>query len=436
MDQQRILNRYRLLERIATGGSAEVWRARDEQLDRLVAVKRLHPHLLPDEVSRARLAAEARAAAGLSHPVIVGIYDVDVDGDWPALVMELVDGEPLGARVARAGALPPREVASLGADLADALYHAHRQGVVHRDVKPGNVLIDGQGRARLVDFGIAHSLAEASARLTQDGTVVGTLLAMAPEQLAGGEIGPRTDLYGLGVVLHHALVGEPPYPATSPVALAEAQRAGLPPLTGVDEALAAVVHACLAYRLEDRPIHAGAVATALRAWLAGDPGPALAFGTARVANATTLVAPMPAPPPAAPAAAAPAPRRRRLMPAALALAVFVAAAAVAVVVLNGAASPAAADPTATPTARPTRQPSPLPALTGWQAELAEAYLEECGTELDPALIEGMQKKEAEDLVKAMTKECEEDGGNGGGRGNGNGGRGNGSGNGNGNGGGD
>ncbi|MEP6681282.1 MAG: serine/threonine-protein kinase, partial [Chloroflexota bacterium] len=161
-EPQIVLDRYRLVERIAAGGSAEVWRARDEHLDRAVAVKRLHPHLLPDELSRQRLAAEARAAAALSHPGIVGIYDVDTTGAWPALVMELVDGESLAARLAREGPLSERVTAGIGADLADALYHAHKRGVIHRDLKPGNVLLDSAGRARLADFGIARSLAESA----------------------------------------------------------------------------------------------------------------------------------------------------------------------------------------------------------------------------------------------------------------------------------
>ncbi|MGH2402501.1 MAG: serine/threonine-protein kinase, partial [Candidatus Limnocylindria bacterium] len=277
MNEQLILDRYRLIERLAVGGSAEVWRAHDEQLDRPVAVKRLHPHLLPDEASRRRLAAEARAAASLSHPVIVDVYDVDATGEAPALVMELVDGESLSARIERDGPLPPREATATTADVAEALYHAHQRGVIHRDVKPGNVLLARDGRTRLVDFGIAHSLADASERLTMTGTVVGTLRAMAPEQLAGGPITPRTDLYGLGVVLHEALTGRPPYASGSPVELAEQQRAGPPDLGGLEPALAAVVASCLAFEPASRPLHAGALASALRDWLAGDPSAALAL---------------------------------------------------------------------------------------------------------------------------------------------------------------
>src|SRR5687768_2994987 len=115
MDEPLILDRYRLVERIAAGGSAEVWRAHDEQLDRPVAVKRLHPHLLPDDASRQRLVSEARAAARLGHPAIVGIYDVDATGESAAIVMELVDGESLAARIERDGPLPPREAVRITA---------------------------------------------------------------------------------------------------------------------------------------------------------------------------------------------------------------------------------------------------------------------------------------------------------------------------------
>ena len=286
MNEPLVLDRYRLIERLAVGGSAEVWRAQDEQLDRPVAVKRLHAHLMPDEPSRRRLAAEARAAAGLSHPVIVGIYDVDATGESPSLVMELVDGESLAARIQRDGPLAPREAASIAAEVADALFHAHQRGVIHRDVKPGNVLLANDGRVRLVDFGIAHSLAEASERLTMTGTVIGTLRAMAPEQLAGGQIGPRTDLYGIGVVLHEALTGRPPYPTSSPVALAEAQRAGPRDLGGMEPALAALVAACLAHDPAERPLHAGALAAALRDWLAGDDATALALSLIHISEPT------------------------------------------------------------------------------------------------------------------------------------------------------
>jgi serine/threonine-protein kinase len=441
MDEPLILDRYRLLERLAVGGSAEVWRARDEQLDRDVAVKRLHAHLFADDASRARLAAEARAAARLSHPVIVGVYDVDATGDAPALIMELVDGESLAARLERDGPLTDREAAAIVADLAEALFHAHQQGVIHRDMKPGNVLLDRGGRTRLVDFGIAHSLAEASARLTVTGTVIGTLRAMAPEQLIDGPITPRTDLYGLGVVLHEAVTGRPPYPSGSPLALAEAQRAGPPPLDGLDPALAAVIAGCLAFDPADRPLHAGAVAAALRSWLAGDSAPALALAApvAAPVDAAAVTQPIPAVAAPAPSPAARSASPRRSAGIAPLLAGLAALAAIAVLVAFAANRPdSAADavPSASASAEaatPVATSSPPPE---WLAKMVEEVEKECG----PAIAEdaeadmaGMTEEQAKQYREALVEQCKEerddDGGGNGGR---NGGGGNGGGNGRGN----
>ena len=418
MNDQLILGRYRLIERLALGGSAEVWRAHDEQLDRPVAVKRLHPHLLPDESSRKRLAAEARAAASLSHPVIVDIYDVDATGEAPALVMELVDGESLSARIARSGPLEPREAASMAADVAEALFHAHQRGVVHRDVKPGNVLLASDGRTKLVDFGIAHSLAESAERLTMTGTVVGTMSAMAPEQLLGGPITPRTDLYGIGVVLYEALTGRPPYPGGSPVALAEAQRAGPPPLDGIDPTLAGIVAACLAVEPENRPLHAGALAVALRSWLAGDAVPAIAMAPTGThlaavdadAVTTVAVAPVAAPIARTDAAAGP-PRARSRRGLLLGVAALLGTAVIAVA-LASMTNPGLADesPSATPVSSPSEASTPVPtevALPRWAQKLADDYAEECGSELDPAQIAGMNKKEAEAAIEPQIEACKE-----------------------------
>jgi eukaryotic-like serine/threonine-protein kinase len=438
MNDQLILNRYRLVERVAVGGSAEVWRAHDEQLDRPVAVKRLHPHLLPDAASRRRLVAEARAAARLSHPAIVGIYDVDITGESAAIVMELVDGESLAARIDRDGPLPERDAVRLTAEIAEALYHAHTQGVVHRDVKPGNVLLATDGRIRLVDFGIAHGLAASTERLTLTGTVVGTLRAMAPEQVTGGPITPRTDLYGIGAVMHEALTGRPPYDASTPVALAEAQRAGPPPVTGVDAALAAVIVSCLSYDPAARPLHAGALATALRAWLDGDPSAAAAIALVPGSNevdtaAVTQVIPVvgaaaPVPPSAAlPAAAtnpAATPRRRS---AAWPLAAIVALAGlvmVAAIVLGNARPGGLTDLAPTPSSTPSPtavEPSPTP---GWLAERIEEVREHCDEQIASmaeAEMAAMTEEQAKDYADELVRACRDGDGGGGGRGRGGGG---------------
>ncbi len=262
-----ILGRYRIIADVAVGGSARVMRARDERLGRDVAVKLLHPHLVADAKWRQRMATEAHAIARLSHPGIAAVYDVDVESPTPVLVMELVEGESLADVLEREGPLPPRRVARIGAQVADALYEAHRRGFIHRDVKPGNIILErGSGRARLVDFGIARSLADSADGLEQTGMTVGTLRYMSPEQLAGDPVTPRTDLWSLGVVLYHALTGEPPFAGPSPADVARQQRAGAPPGSPGNPKLDAIVRRCLRPNLAERPLHAGALAEALRRW--------------------------------------------------------------------------------------------------------------------------------------------------------------------------
>jgi hypothetical protein len=261
-----VLGRYRLEERLGLGGSAEVWRGVDERLGRPVAIKLLHPHLLPDEAARARFEREARAAAALAHPGIVAVFDVEASASRAAIIFELVDGETLADRLAREGALAPAEAARIGAELAEALAHAHERGIVHRDVKPGNVLLERDGRARLVDFGIARLLERESAHLTTAGMITGTLRYLAPEQLAGEEATPATDLYALGAVLFEMLSGRHAFDATTPVALVEAQRHPPDSIAGVAPGLAAISLSALDPDPSRRPVSAEAMAADLRAW--------------------------------------------------------------------------------------------------------------------------------------------------------------------------
>lgn len=436
-DEKLVLNRYLLQKRIALGGSAEVWHARDRKLNRAVAVKRLHAHLLPDAASRRRLAAEARAASRLAHPGIVEIYDVDTEGEMPVLIMELVDGESLATRLDRDGPIPADQAARIGADVADALYHAHRQGIIHRDVKPGNVLLGRDGTTRLVDFGIAHSLAEAAERLTLDGSVVGTPRYMAPEQLTDGGIGPRTDVFALGLLLHEMLTGRSPFKASAPVALAEEQAAGPPPITGIEPPLAALIRASLDPDPEKRPIHAGALAGALRAWLSGDPAPALAVAarqsvpppepsvdTQAVTQQMPAVVPpgeAPAMPPVSTAAAASAPASprhsaRRMVAVATALAVAALIALLTVAFLDPSRQPSIAAPTATPSVAPS--PSATPE---WLAKLLRDYEDACGADevaQVAADVSAMTEEEAKDHVEGLIDACDEGKGKGKGRGNG------------------
>jgi eukaryotic-like serine/threonine-protein kinase len=292
---RRLVGRYRLIRRIGHGGSAEVWQARDERLYRTVAIKTLHPHLLPDAASRARFATEARAAAGLSHPAIVPVYDVIEDPASPAIVLRYVSGTTLADRLLASGPMSEREVVAIGADLAGALDHAHRLGIVHRDLKPGNVLIDDDGRAQLVDFGIARFLADAASRDTTSGQVMGTLRYMAPEQLAGTRADARTDLYALGLLLHELLAGTSAFDATSPADLVDAQRRGPPqPPSRAGAELRALLATLLAPDPADRPSDAGAVEARLAAMRSG-------FGTRSEADETS---PLPTLMPGLPAATA------------------------------------------------------------------------------------------------------------------------------------
>ena len=394
-----VLGRYRLLDQVAMGGTARVHRARDEQLDRDVAVKLLHPHLLPDDTSRRRLAAEARATAVLSHPGIAAVYDVDTDPGAPAIVMELVDGEPLSTRLGN-GPMEPREAARLGAEVAEALYHAHRRGIVHRDVKPGNILLErGSGRARLIDFGIAHSLAAGAESLTQTGTALGTPRYMAPEQMAGGKVGPRTDLWSLGAVLYQALTGRVPFDGPTPVAIANQQRDGRPPMEGVDPGLAGIVAACLSPEVEGRPLDAGALARSLRGWLGGVSPEA----PTQTMTAVPVAAAAPAPGPEAVAEAQPAgptgrrPRRLALLVGAGMLVLALMGGVVASGLDRGAAE--VPDPTPTATSRPTPD---------WTAALLADYREACGEPLDLDELDGMSRAEAEaDLAERIAKCLEE-----------------------------
>ena len=202
-----------------------MWSADDDLLDRPVAVKLLHPELERDASAVARFRREATAAAALTHPNAVIVYDIGEDQGREFLVMEYVDGVTLADLLAD-GQLPPDDVATIGVSVARALGAAHRRGLVHRDVKPGNVLINREGVAKVVDFGIATALGDAQARLTVPGMVVGTSAYLAPEQLAGEVVDARADVYSLGLVLHECLTGQPVFSGGTAVEVATRRLTG------------------------------------------------------------------------------------------------------------------------------------------------------------------------------------------------------------------
>jgi serine/threonine protein kinase len=217
--------RYRLERPLGRGGMATVYLARDTELDRPVAVKVLAESLAGDAAFRSRLLREARLAARLSHPNVVSIYDVRESEDGgPYIVMELVDGPTLAELLRERGRLPPDEAVGLAVQACRGLAHAHAAGLVHRDVKPQNLLLREDGMLKVADFGIARA-AESTA-LTQAGTVLGTAAYLAPEQAAGGEVTAAADVYSLGAVVYELLTGQPPYAADSLADLAERQAEG------------------------------------------------------------------------------------------------------------------------------------------------------------------------------------------------------------------
>lgn len=219
------ISRYRLIEEIGGGGMGVVYRARDEHLERDVALKVLHSASRSDEGARKRFRREAQALSLLSHPSISTVFDFDSFEGIDFLVMELVEGQRLEDRL-RGGPLPERDVAELGAEIAEALGAAHEQGVIHRDLKPGNVIIMSRGRVKLLDFGLALLCPGAAASsetrsLTEIGHVVGTLAYMSPEQLLGKEVDERSDLYSLGILLFEMSTGRRPFEATPATALVD-----------------------------------------------------------------------------------------------------------------------------------------------------------------------------------------------------------------------
>lgn len=346
-------DRYRFDRLLAAGGMAQVWEGTDLTLGRKVAVKRLHPHLAADDSFVARFRQEAVAAAKVSHPSIVSIYDTYSGEGDEAIVMELVRGVTLRQQLDRAGALEPATAAEITAQAAEALDVAHRAGLVHRDVKPGNILLCDDRRVKVADFGIAK--AAEGADLTQEGMMLGTAKYLAPEQVQGGPVDARTDVYALGVVLYEMLCGQPPFAGDTDAATALARLHQDPPRArhvraSVPRALDDVAHRAMARDPAARHPSAAELRAAVLAAVRS-PGP----GADATVLSTADPTPQPSPAPAtgatvAAGAVAPTgggrdddpgrsgpgrPRRSLLLPALVAVLVLVALAVGALLVRQG-----------------------------------------------------------------------------------------------------
>jgi serine/threonine protein kinase len=266
------LGKYRVLEPLGRGGMARVYRAYHPQLDRYVAVKVLRSDLVEEKEFLARFQREARAVASLRHPNIVQVFDFDVQDDLYYMVMELMEGDTLATRLheyrARGERMPWGEMIRILLDVLDGLAYAHSEGMIHRDVKPANVLLTKRGQAVLTDFGIAQIIG--GTRYTVSGALMGTLVYMAPEQGLEGQCDVRSDIYSLGIVFYEMLTGEPPFDAETPLAiLMKHVNDPLPLLRKTDPTIPKqferVVLKALAKKPQDRHQSAGEMAEALHA---------------------------------------------------------------------------------------------------------------------------------------------------------------------------
>ncbi len=289
---QLLARRYEIIRRVGVGGMADVYLAEDTQLGREVALKILHPQYAGDDSFVERFRREALSAAKLQHPNIVQIYDSGREGDFNFIVMEYVEGESLKDHLAQEGPLEIGEACRIAREVLTALAYAHRTGLVHRDIKPGNILLSKDGKVQVTDFGIAR--AEAGSTMTQTGTILGTAYYLSPEQAQGLPLDGRSDIYSLGVVLYEMLTGRRPFEGDSPVSIAYKHVREMPkPPTAyredVPRPLEAIVLTALTKKPEDRYSSAALMRRDLEAFGQGREVTATIKGVPAVAEDSTQV---------------------------------------------------------------------------------------------------------------------------------------------------
>jgi serine/threonine-protein kinase len=304
--------RYELGELLGRGGMAEVRKGNDRRLGRIVAIKRLRTDLASDSTFQARFRREAQSAASLNHPAIVAVYDTGeepaADGSGisqPYIVMEYVAGRTLRDILREGRKILPERALEISSGVLSALDYSHRAGIIHRDIKPGNVMLTPSGDVKVMDFGIARAISDASSTMTQTAAVVGTAQYLSPEQARGEPVDSRSDVYSAGCLLYELLTGRPPFIGDSPVAVAyqHVREPAAPPSdhdTDLPPEVDAIVMKSLAKRVEDRYQSAAAMRSDIERYLAGHPvhvtaPPPPVEPPTTVTNPTTVVTPVPPP---------------------------------------------------------------------------------------------------------------------------------------------
>jgi tRNA A-37 threonylcarbamoyl transferase component Bud32 len=378
--------RYRLVRRIAVGGMGSVWEAEDIVLHRRVAVKLLSDSLSTDRRFADRFRREAQAAARLSHPNIAGVFDYGEDDGHQFFVMELVQGPPLSDLLAHAGRIDPSEAVRITVAIASALEVAHEAGIVHRDVKPGNVMLTRSGEVKVLDFGVA---AATGAPLTATGARMGTATYLSPEQATGEPPSPASDVYSLGVVLYEMLAGRPPFTGDTPVGVAAQHAQRQPPPLGelaadVPPHVVAACEQALAKDPAARPRSAAAFAAMLLSPEGTAATTAPAAGPASPGGPTTTLVLPPVEPTSVLGETGPAPVRRRPRRPTRRLAPLVIAAvlvALAAVVLGLVLKAGRGGTPTTPPSTPPSQTSAMvavPNVVGEKRDDAEKLLQDKG----------------------------------------------------------